>query len=161
MQKTPFPVFGNGVLKFFGLLCSAGVHSLELNKAGALEDQIAEVAFNELAVLLARNVELHAVTALHFKYNIEAGAGVVVIAAGMTVVGILVHHGSLHGQHRGFVVFVPLAEDLHEYEDKHAENKEGNDGEHHRENKGKYEIHGFIPNLSDLCLSYYLRGVSR
>ena len=139
----------------------AGVHSLELNEAGALEYQIAKIAFDELAVLLTGNVELHAVTALHFKYNIEAGAGVVVISAGMAVASVFVHHGCLHGQHRGFVILVPLAEDLHEYEDKHTKDKEGNDGEHHRENVGKCEIHGFIPNLSDLCLLYYLRGVSR
>ena len=125
--------------RWFSVCSVVRAHPLKVNETGALENQFTKVTLYQLAVFLSGDVKLHPVAALHLKHHVKAG--VMMLATGM--MGVFIHHNGLYVQHRGFVVVVPLAEHLDEYEDEHADDQHRNDGKHNR--KGVEGEHRDLP----------------
>ena len=104
-----------------------------------MEGEASPVAFYEIAVVAVRDAEFHPVAAFDLERCVIPCGRVACVHIRIMVMRHLHPLGddrSLHGQARGVVVFVPLADITHERHDDHAQNQH----KHHREQHGKHRI---------------------
>ena len=132
-----------------------GLCALEAEVAGALEGEFAVVAFDEVAVVLGGDRELHAVAAGDLERGVVPGGGGIRVCGAVMVVGdvhALGDDGRVDGQARGVVILVPTADAAHGGDDEHDEDADEHDREDHGEDRiHKVKAEHSVPSLS-VCI---------
>ena len=134
--------------------CSLAFHHLcplEAEETGALECELAMIAFNDVAILMGRHMQLHPVATVHLEGDVIAGVRHMILSAVATVIPSA-YHSDIHRQPGAVVILVPLlqsAEQNDKKRDKETYKKQGKNKIHNRKES---ETHS---SPSDHFFAYY------
>ena len=110
--------------------------TLEIQESGALEGELALVAFDEETVFVACHVQFHPVAAFHLEGDIVAG-GMVIVVMVIDAVVMVAGNVSTLGDHRGIhrqpgrmVVFVPLQDHAADGDQEDSQKQHPDQAEH-------------------------------